>query len=117
MNRGWALWIVLAVAAAAAPALPADASASGKKGIWGPVRVDGRSQFPIYRELGASVFHYRMGWRYQAPTRPVRPRDPSDPAYQWPAELDDALRQARRHRMSVAVVVHATPAWANGGRE
>ena len=28
-----------------------------KKGIWGPVRVDGVSQFPIYRELGAGVYH------------------------------------------------------------
>ena len=38
---------------------PAAARPSQKKGIWGPVTVNGVSQFPIYRDLGAGVFWTR----------------------------------------------------------
>ena len=56
-------------------------AASLKKGIWGPVRVDGVSQFPIYRELGAGVYHTSLRWAKVATRRPVDPRNPRDPAY------------------------------------
>jgi hypothetical protein len=94
----------------------ADAAPTRKKAIWGPVRVNGVSQFPIYRDLGAGIWETTMDWSQVAPTRPARPRDPSDPAYRWPAELDDALRQAARHRMRVLVLIFRAPRWANGGR-
>ena len=58
------------------------------KAIWGPVMHDGRSQFPLYAELGAGLYQYTLTWDTVATDRPGDPRDPSDPAYRWPEELD-----------------------------
>jgi hypothetical protein len=103
-----ALFLPLAAPAAAAP--------SKKKSIWGPVAVDGRSSFPIYRDLGAGLYQTELSWHDVAPTRPANPAEPADPAYRWPAELDYAVREARRYRMEVAVLLNQAPRWANGGR-
>jgi hypothetical protein len=100
-------------------AVPATAEARRstlKKAIWGPAQVDGRSQFPIYRRLGVRIWQTNLAWNEIAPTRPRRPGSPSDPAYLWPAELDYAIRQARRHGIRVAAQVLYSPPWANGGR-
>jgi hypothetical protein len=109
----------LALAAAAALAWPAaaDGAPSAKKAIWGPVRVDGVSQFPIYRDLGAGVYQIKIHWNRIAPTRPTRARDPGDPAYRWPSALDEAVAEARLHGIRVAVLIAGTPSWANGGRD
>ena len=108
----------LALAAAAALAWPAaaDAAPSAKKAIWGPVRVDGVSQFPIYRDLGAGIYQIKIHWNRIAPTRPIRARDPGDPAYRWPSALDEAVAEARLYGIQVAVLIAGTPSWANGGR-
>jgi hypothetical protein len=106
-----ALCLLLALAAP-----PADARKSIKKSIWGPVQVRGVSQFPIYRDLGAGVYQMALNWSTAAPTRPARPTDPADPAYRWPAEVDYAVSEARRHGIRVALLVQGTPPWANGGR-
>jgi hypothetical protein len=110
--------IVLAVVALlVVPAVGAHAARQTvKKCIWGPLSVNGVSQFPIYRELGVGVYHMRMRWASVATRRPAHPRNPRDRAYRWPAELTKALRQARRSRMRVAVEVAGSPAWANGGK-
>jgi hypothetical protein len=110
---------LLALAAAAALAGPAaaDAAPSAKKAIWGPVRVDGVSQFPIYRDLGAGIYQIKIHWNRIAPTRPTRARDPGDPAYRWPSALDEAVAEARLHGIRVAVLIAGTPRWANGGRD
>ena len=92
----------------------AAAGSSAKKAIWGPVRVNGVSQFPIYQDLGAGIYMYKLNWALVAPTRPARPADPGDPAYQWPADLDDALAQAKRYGMRVAVELIDAPRWASG---
>ena len=105
--------IALAVLAAA-PA--ADARFSARKGIWGPERVDGVSQFGLYRKLGAGVYHTRLRWNAVAPARPAAPTDPADPAYRWPAELDDTMALARRAKIRVAIEVAGVPRWANGGQ-
>ena len=44
------LLVVLALALLASA--PADAAVSRKKAIWGPLEVDGQSQFPTYAQLG-----------------------------------------------------------------
>ena len=97
------------------------ASAQGrqttKKSIWGPVRVNGVSQFPIYRDLGAGIYQMTLNWSSISPTRPARPTDPADPAYRWPAVVDDALTEARRNGLRVAFLLQGTPRWANGGRD
>ena len=95
----------------------AGAATSVKKGIWGPARVDGVSQFPIYRELGAGVYHASFSWSDVAKTRPANPRDPADPAYQWKSSMDDAVREAAASGIRVAVMVKGSPPWANGGRK
>jgi hypothetical protein len=103
---------LLGAIASSAAARPADA----KKAIWGPVRVGGVSQFPIYRELGVRTYEMSLGWDTTASNRPANPRDPADPAYRWPAEVDDALAQASQFHMRVMLEVMGTPSWANGGR-
>ena len=77
----------------------ADAAPSRKKSIWGPATVNGRSQFPIYRDLGVGIWQNRINWSDVAPTRPAHPRDPLDPAYQLAgrARRRDRGGQALRH--------------------
>ena len=108
------LALTLAVLALAAPA--ACAATSTKKGIWGPVRIDGVSQFPTYKGLGVGVYNVSLSWADVAGRRPMHARDPADPAYRWPANLDDAVAEAQRYGIRLAVVVMRTPPWANGGR-
>jgi hypothetical protein len=94
----------------------ASAAPSSKKAIWGPVERDGRSQFPIYHKLGAGTFQMSISWRAIARQRPAHPRDPSDPAYVWPTEVDRAVAQGHRYKIRVMVAVAGSPRWANGGR-
>jgi hypothetical protein len=87
-----------------------------KKSIWGPVEAGGQSPFPVYADLGVGIYQYTLDWPTIAPTRPAQPRDPSDPAYRWPAELDVAIREAKRRGIRVSVLLNHAPSWANGGR-
>jgi hypothetical protein len=107
-----ALVVVLAFTA-----VPAQASPSVKKSIWGPVRVNGVSQFPIYHDLGAGIFQVNLNWAGTAVTRPAHPTDPADPAYRWPPSLDDAAAEGRRYGIRLSLLVQGTPGWANGGRD
>jgi hypothetical protein len=105
-----AVWLVLA----AVPALSSAQTPSRKKAIWGPVRIKGVSQFPIYRDLGAGIFMMRINWWAVAPTRPQHATDPEDPAYHWPAEVDDAIAEARKYGMRVAMELSDGVGWATG---
>jgi len=107
--------LLITLAAAAVPA-EATAKPSRKKAIWGPVQVDGKSQFPVYRKLGVGIYQYKVAWNDVALERPTNPRDPTDPAYRWPADLDLAAREAARHRIRLSLMVMHTPEWANGGQ-
>jgi hypothetical protein len=99
--------------------LPATGTAfarqSIKKSMWGPVRVNGVSQFPIYYDLGVGIYQTQVLWGEVAPRRPARPEDPADPAYRWPSELDFAIAEASRYGMRVAIQLFGSPSWANGG--
>ena len=103
-----------AVLAAGPPS--AHASRSGKKAIWGPVRVNGASAFPVYHDLGVGIFQMGLNWAEIAPSSPQRARDPRDPAYRWPADVDYAIAEAARYHMRVLLQVNRAPAWANGAR-
>jgi hypothetical protein len=94
----------------------ADARTSRKKSMWGPTRVNGVSQFPIYRHLGVGIYQMTVRWNEVAPTRPSRAKDPRDPAYRWPAEVDYAIREGRRYGITLSVLLIGAPPWANGGR-
>jgi hypothetical protein len=110
-----ALLAVAVVAPALAPTT-AVANLSAKKAIWGPVTRAGKSEFPLYHRLGVKIYETSLYWENVAPTRPLNPTDPADPAYQWPADMDYAIRQASRYHMRVMIEVGGAPQWANGGR-
>jgi hypothetical protein len=103
-------------------AAPADARRSAKKAIWGPfneagpLNPEGQSLFPIYRDLGVGIYETQIRWDLIAPTRPASPRDPLDPAYQWPLDIDAAIAEAARHGIHVAIQLFGAPGWANGNR-
>jgi hypothetical protein len=103
------LVVVLFVLAAGAPT--AQAAPHGYKAIWGPV-----NDFPIYRNLGVQIYEMVLDWKAIAPTRPRHPTDPDDPAYRWPAEVQEAITEAAHYHMRVLLEVRLTPSWANGGR-
>jgi hypothetical protein len=93
----------------------ADAGFSGRKAIWGPVSVNGVSQFPIYRDLGVGIYQMSINWADAAPTRPRRARDPSDPAYRWSPVVSGAIAQTQRYGMRALIMIIGAPGWANGG--
>lgn len=117
-SRRASIWRLLLVATlAGAFAAPAAAEARTTKSIWGPVRLpSGASAFPVYRDLGVDVLQHGLFWSQVAPLRPARPTDPDDPAYRWPAEIDEAIRLGRRNGIELALLVNTAPPWANGGR-
>ena len=78
--------------------------------------ADGSSALPVYRKLGVDVLQVQLQWSNVARTRPADPLDPNDPAYRWPKDLGDTIRQARKYKLRVALMVKGTPAWANGGQ-
>jgi hypothetical protein len=94
----------------------AEAQVTRKKAIWGPVEVNGVSQFPTYRDIGAGIFQTSISWADVAPTRPAQLSDPSDPAYRWPVEIDRAVAEGRRYGIAVSIMLTGSPRWANGGR-
>lgn len=107
---------LLAAVAVLASSAPAYAKYSPKKAIWGPVTVNGQSQFPLYQTMGVGIYEDDLDWNEIAPTRPSNPTNPGDPAYQWPADLSYAVSQAAQYHMRVLLQVFGTPTWANGGQ-
>jgi hypothetical protein len=107
---------LLVAVLAVAPAPAHAAKVTIKKSIWGPVTRDGKSQFPIYKDLGVGLFQYTLPWNRVAPTRPIDPTDPDDPAYNWPAELDTAISEGGKRGIEVSVLAIFAPEWANGGQ-
>jgi hypothetical protein len=103
-----ALAVVLLAAA------PTGAGAFSKA-IWGQVYRHGVNQFPMYHQLGVEIFEISLRWDQVAPSRPDHATNPADPAYRWPAELSQAIAQAKRFHMRVLVQLIDAPAWANGG--
>ncbi|MFL5515412.1 MAG: hypothetical protein ACJ8DJ_04595 [Gemmatimonadales bacterium] len=115
MARRVSIWFLLLLATALLPPATAQAHLSAKKAIWGPGYENGVSRFPRYRDLGVTIYQDELDWREIAATRPQNPRDPNDPAYQWPAEVSRSLATASRYHMRVALMLIRTPGWANGG--
>ena len=111
------LVIFLALALAVLAASPASAAVTRKKAMWGPIELNGVSQFPIYADLGVGIYQTQLPWATTARTRPANPRDPADPAYVWPAQIDRAIQEGARYGITVSLLVMQTPPWANGGRE
>jgi hypothetical protein len=96
--------------------LSASASAAAVKAMWGPSTHDGVSLFPTYQDLGVKICEEDLRWDSIAPRRPHSPRNPEDPAYVWPAEVTQAVAEAKRYHMQVALQIVGAPPWANGGK-
>jgi len=112
-----ALFALLLVTTATANAAKTRRTVPAEKAIWANTTLgDGTSAFPILKELGVDVFQIQLSWATTAPQRPADPGNPDDPAYRWPRALDDAVAQANASGIQVAILVHGTPTWANGGR-
>ena len=111
------LTLALMLLAALLLGAPGAANAASNKAIWGPIQLpDGSSAFPIYRDLGVRFLQQGLNWSAAAPQRPANPRDPSDPAYRWPRELDEAVAEANAYGIELALMVVCSPPWANGSR-
>lgn len=109
--------IVVVALCLLACALAPAASARTTKAIWGPVTMpDGSSAFRVYDDLGVDVLQVQLLWDDVAETRPGQPTNPNDPAYEWPAIVDEAVRAGRRNGIEVALLVRDAPPWSNGGR-
>ena len=118
------LTVVLAVAiAAAACVLAANASASSKliKGLYDEANTltgDPDRTFPVLRQLNTKALRTNLYWggRYGvASSRPLRPTDPEDPAYDW-SLYDRTVNYAQQFGIKVVFSIWGTPRWANGGQ-
>lgn len=97
--------------------LAAPGSALGfAKAFWGPGYSNGANNFPVYRQLGVTIYEDDLLWSDVAPTRPRHPTNPDDPAYHWPAALQRSIDEAAAFHIRVMLQVVYTPPWANGGR-
>ena len=63
--------------------------------------------------LDVGVMRWDVQWKEMTPTRPVKPRDPADPAYHW-AATDQFVQQAAAHGLQdrVMFTLWKTPDWA-----
>ncbi len=113
--RGGTRLLCTTVVAVALLALTAGPAMGFAKAMWGPGFRNGVSLFPTFRQLGVSILRGRAGLGLVAPTRPHKPTNPNDPAYQWPADLREIDQAANRFHIRVMLQLDYTPAWANGG--
>jgi hypothetical protein len=88
-----------------------------KKSVWGPTSLNDESLWPTYQDLGVGLFSVQARWDHIAPeVRPRAPRDPDDPAYEWPDYLQETITGALAHGMKVQILIMGTPPWANGDK-
>jgi hypothetical protein len=106
IRRSLPLLLILALV----PAAGADAAVSRKKAIAGPVEFEGESQFPTYAALGAGIYIATLDRKTVAVQAPADPKDPEDPGYQWPADLDEAVTEAAKYHIEIALTVKAADA-------
>jgi hypothetical protein len=110
--------VLVALIAASDPSAAQSRTHRVLKGIWGPTELTSGSAFPTYRSLGVDLYQTALLWSTTAPSRPRGdPRNPNNPDYHWPGTVDQAVAQAARYGIRVAITVEYSPAWANGGHQ
>jgi hypothetical protein len=108
--------LILLALLALIPVANADAAVSQKKAIWGPVEIDGESQFPVYKDLGAGIYQTTLEWDKVAVFEPMDAKDPEDTGYDWPAELDTVVDEGKQNGIQIAFTVTGTPSFAKGSK-
>ena len=78
--------------------------------------TDRSSRVESSSTTNASIMRLLVQWNLAAKTKPARPTDPFDAAYELD-DLDEAIRDAQEHDMEVMLTLSGTPAWANGGKK
>jgi hypothetical protein len=97
-----------AVAAAAVPAVQDD-----QLTVVGPTAV--QTRVDRIAQSGAKVTRVDVLWSDVAPTRPLSPSDPNDPAYRF--DRTDAIFTALQAAGITPIVdVYSAPRWATGGK-
>jgi hypothetical protein len=71
--------------------------------------------FPQLKRLRAQVIRVNLYWPNAAKTRPDKPTDPADEAYDW-GSFDQVVTRAAENRIKVMFTIVGTPRWANGGK-
>jgi len=112
--------LVVAALLAAALAIGAG-TASAKKmdigfadGLYRSGDADVRQKwFKKSRKAGASIARIDAIWREIAPTKPLIPTNPNDPAYKW-GTLDAAIADANAARLDPLITAVVAPNWAEG---
>lgn len=94
--------------------LPATAQAakSPKKAIWGPIEIDGESQFPVYKDLGVTTYQMLLEWDQIGVLEPLDAKDPEDASYEWSDEIDSAISEGKANGIKVALSITGKPSWA-----
>jgi hypothetical protein len=106
-----ALPFLLLCLALVAPA-SANAAKSQKKAIWGPVEIDGESQFPVYKDLGVGTYQMLLEWDQVGVLEPLDAKDPDDASYEWSDEIDSAISEGKANGIKVALSITGKPSWA-----
>lgn len=111
--RSGLLVVMVGLLALALPASAATPAATKpRKAIWGPAEINGKSMFPIYRQLGVSIYSLAIDWSTVAPRRPREPRDPNDPAYEWPPQIKRKIALANSYGIDVNLEITYAPKWS-----
>jgi len=108
--------VALAATAATAPASP-KAQYGVQDDAWLQVgstmmwSLDER--LAMLDQLGVDVVRYTLRWDHIALSRPQKPANPDDPAYDW-SPSDALLAGLQAHGIEVVLTVWGTPGWASG---
>ena len=116
MRRRLTLALAL-LALAACTAGPATAAARMLIGLQDDAQLlygDPDKSFPLVKALHVQIVRANLLWNKVAPTRPLHPQDPNDPAYDW-GTWDRAVLYSTQYKARVLFTIYGTPRWANGG--
>jgi len=62
------------------------------------------------------IYQAALYWSSIATRRPANARDPRDPAYAWPRDVNYGVSQAPGYGMKVSLMIIGAPRWSNGNR-
>ncbi|MBE2317395.1 hypothetical protein DVA67_015540 [Solirubrobacter sp. CPCC 204708] len=105
-------FLLLCLTVLLAPA-SAQAAKSQKKAIWGPIEIDGESQFPVYKDLGVGTYQMLLEWDKVGVLEPLDAKDPEDASYEWSDEIDTAISEGSNNGIKVALSITGRPDWAS----